>query len=378
MEKREYGFLLFYQNVMIRHKGFENKDELVSFLRSTIPSDVYYSSAYYERPEANMDKKSWLGADLVFDIDAAHIPTPCGKVHDQWVCSNCSFQGKGPPLDQCPICGKAKFDTKTWMCDDCLESAKKETIKLVNMLMEDLGFAEDEVKVYFSGNRGYHVHVENESIRLLDSMARKEIVDYVIGLGLKAELHRLTEVGGVVVEPNLVGWRSRIASGMYEFLAKKTLKEAQNIGLSKQAANSLINNRKTLLESLKNTGRLRVNGVGIKNWKKVIQWIVSQQSAKIDTVVTTDIHRLIRLVWSLHGKTGFMKTEAPLNQFNEFDPLKEAIAFKEGQITVDITEAPRFRIEDAYYGPFKNASHEKLPTAAAVFLLCKNAAQVVE
>jgi len=72
---------------MLRHKGFRNVDALRSFLKTVVPSDVYYSSAYYERPEEDMRGKGWLGADLIFDIDADHIPTPCAKVHDIWVCN---------------------------------------------------------------------------------------------------------------------------------------------------------------------------------------------------------------------------------------------------------------------------------------------------
>jgi len=105
---------------------------------------------------------------------------------------------------------------------------------------------------------------------------------------------------------------------------------------------------------------------------------VEQESAKIDTVVTTDIHRLIRLAGSLHGKTGLMKIEAPPIGFDKFDPLEEAIAFKEGQVIVDVTEAPKFRIGNEYHGPFNNVSNVELPTAAALFLLCRGAAKVVE
>jgi len=381
--QREFGFVPFNthtRKIMLRHKKFENVESLKDFLASTVSSDVYYSAAYYERPEADMDEKGWRGADLVFDIDADHIPTPCGKVHDSWVCNHCGFSCKGPSPEQCPTCGEAKFDTKTWMCDECLESAKKETIKLLDMLIEDLGFAENEIRLYFSGNRGYHVHVESKQIHLLDSMARKEIVDYVIGLGFKVELHRLIDKdkGRVVVGPNSKGWRSRIAKGIDSFLTKQSHGEIEAVGLSKPRIDFLIKNKEKLRESLKNKGWIEVKGVGPQNWKKIIQWIVNQQSAKIDTVVTTDIHRLIRLAGSLHGKTGFMKLESPLTSFDEFDPLKEAVAFKEGQMIVKVTEAPKFRIGDIYYGPFKDNSHVELPTAAALFLLCKGAAQVVD
>ncbi|NIM44542.1 MAG: DNA primase catalytic subunit PriS, partial [Nitrososphaeria archaeon] len=53
--------------------------------------------------------------------------------------------------------------------------------KLVGMLTEDFGFALNDVIVSFSGHRGYHVHVEREEIRGMDSMGRKEIVDYITG-----------------------------------------------------------------------------------------------------------------------------------------------------------------------------------------------------
>ncbi|HIH97013.1 MAG TPA: DNA primase catalytic subunit PriS, partial [Thermoplasmata archaeon] len=84
IDRREFGFALF-EGWMLRHKSFKHGDELKQFLQNSVPSNAYCSCAYYEDPEADMNKKGWLGADLVFDIDADHIPTPCDKVHDNWV-----------------------------------------------------------------------------------------------------------------------------------------------------------------------------------------------------------------------------------------------------------------------------------------------------
>jgi DNA primase small subunit len=378
LNEREFGFLLFDGKAMLRHRGFKRAEELELSLGTIVPSDAFYSCAYYESPEADMDKKGWQGADLVFDIDADHIPTPCGKVHDTWVCSHCGFAGKGPSPDECPACRESKFEGKTWTCDVCLDAAKEETMKLLDMLKRDFGFTDHELSVYFSGNRGYHVHVENQGIRTLDSMARKEIVDYIVGLGLKAEFHELTAGNKLTLAPESTGWKARIASGVRKLLAETESTPIEQLGLSQRSTSFLVANSEKLRENLEAEQWLSIKGVGVKNWKKIIQWIVDRQSAKIDTVVTTDIHRLIRLAGSLHGKTGFMKTQVPSNSFSEFDPLKESIAFKEGQAVVDITETPEFRIGDTVYGPFKNASHVELPTAAAVFLLSKGAAQMVE
>ncbi len=377
IERREFGFLIFKKGTMLRHKKFGNITALKSFLDNTTPSDIYYSGAYYEDPEKEMEKKGWLGADLVFDIDADHIPTPCDKFHDSWVCIKCGFAGRGPSPEGCPACGGARFDVRSWACDECLESAKDETVKLVGFLEDDFGFADGEISAYFSGNRGYHVHVESEGVRLLDSLARKEIVDYVIGLGFDDRLHGLMEGGRIVVGSNSVGWRRHISMGIRKLLTEAAQNDVKRLGLGKKSAD-LFKNKDTLLERLDKEGWLDVKGVGPKNWQKIVQWAVDKQSAKIDTVVTTDIHRLIRLAGSLHGKTGLLKMKAPIKGLEAFDPLKEAVAFRDGEMTVDAGETPEFRIGDGRYGPFKNASNVELPTAAAMFLLCKGAAQVVE
>ena len=375
---REFGFFLFRKGVMLRHRSFDSISALEAFLSKTTPSDIYYSSAYYEIPEKEMEEKGFLGADLVFDIDADHIPTPCDKIHDSWICSNCRFVGKGPAPEECPACSSSRFEAKTWTCEVCLKSAKNETIKLTEMLVRDFGFSEKEITVYFSGNRGYHVHVEDESVWALDSLARKEIVDYVIGLGFKAGLHGVVDSQKrVSVDRDAQGWKRRVADGVETFLKKATAAQIEATGLNKRSADILNRNRRRLLENLEKDNYLEVKGISPNNWRKVIEWIVDQQSAKIDTVVTTDTHRLIRLAGSLHGKTGLMKTEAPLSGFDAFDPLKEAIAFKDGHLVVDVAEAPEFRIGDNVYGPFQNAGQMELPTAAALFLCCKGAAMAV-
>jgi len=384
IEQREFGFLLFKERMMVRHRRFENVDALTSFLRTTVPSDAYYSSAYYERPEEEMDEKGWLGADLIFDIDADHIPTLCGKTHDTWTCTNCGFIGKGPAPEKCPKCEEQKFSQQTWLCETCLASAKTELIKLVDVLMKDFGLSAREMKVGFSGHRGYHLHVESKEIWAMDPMARKEIVDYLVGIGLEPSFHGLGSKGErnsrLLSRPYLddFGWRGRIAKGTYEFLKAATREDLEKIRLSKKALNSIIHNRETVLESWKEKGEAwrKIQYVGSESWKKIFLYGIGEQSIKIDTVVTTDIHRLIRMSNTLHGKTGLKKVEVPVTEIESFDPLKSALAFKEGTVTVSVTEVPKFRLGEETYGPYKREEVE-LPTAAAMLLLCKGAAKVI-
>lgn len=368
---------------MLRHKGFNSVDPLRSYLRTIVPSDVYYSSAYYARPEEEMSGKGWLGADLIFDIDSDHIPTPCGKLHDIWICSNCGAIGRGVAPKKCNVCGEQRFNERTWPCEVCLESAKVEAIKLMDVLAKDFGFSSGEFMVGFSGHRGYHVHVESKEVRALDSMARKEIVDYVLGTGLEAELHGLGERVGkesrVFAGPDLndLGWRGRIARGTYELLTASP-EELKETGLSKSAVKIITQNEESLLDSWNEKGPWgTLKGISSESWRKIAKHAVKKQSVKIDTVVTTDVHRLIRLANTLHGKTGLKKIEVPITGIEQFDPLKSAVAFKEGTVTILVSDAPQFRLGSETYGPYKEERIE-LPTAAALMLLCKGAAKVVE
>ena len=102
---------------------------------------------------------------------------------------------------------------------------------------------------------------------------------------------------------------------------------------------------------------------------------VKEQASAIDTVVTTDIHRLIRLPGTLHGKTGWLAQTVPIDELEDYDPLTSAIALNGGTEKVYVRRAPRFSIGDGSYGPYEGEKVE-LPLAAAVFLLCKKAARV--
>jgi len=382
IQKREFGFISF-DKIMVRHKAFAGDKELHGFLGEFVPSDAYYSSAYYTDPEANMEQKGWLGADLVFDIDADHIPTPCEKIHDEWTCGACGFIGKGVAPDTCPACGKEKFETKTWPCEICLETTKKETIKLLEMLEEDLGLTENEIHVFYSGHRGYHVHVESDTVQTLDAIARKEIVDYLTGLGLDLVFHGFDEKTWKEAPHSGVrsmersGWHKHLLSAVQSFLSSTRADDLVEIGLKKNIAETIVNNRDSVLKNLSGAGTgSGVKGVGYETWRRIIDHVVRLASAKIDTVVTTDIHRLIRLADSLHSKTGLKKVEVAPSVIDDFDPLKSGVAFKQGTLRISVSDAPAFRILNDVFGPYRNKEVE-LPTAAAVLLVCRNRAEVV-
>ena len=378
-EQREFGYLMFKERFMVRHRRFASIKNLRAVLAETIPSDVYHSCAYYENPDFDMDKKGWIGSDLVFDIDADHIPTTCNKIHDEFRCLKCGFSGLGITPEICPCCEATKFETKIWACDLCIQSAREETAKLMDILENDFGFSQNEIRVFFSGHRGYHVHIESEVVRSLDAMARKEIVDYVTGLGLAIldkEVKEKKSKGNKASNKfslHNYGWNRRLKAGMQNFLLDATKDDLKEIGVKNKA---LLENRDTVIQRAITEGRWEsIHGVSNQTWLKLAESIRENQASKIDTVVTTDIHRLIRMNGTLHGKTGLKKVEFPAKNLQDFDPFIGAVAFKKGEAKVLVSDAPEFRLGGQTLGPYKNQT-VTLPTAAAVMLICKRRAEV--
>jgi DNA primase small subunit len=233
--------------------------------------------------------------------------------------------------------------------------------------------------VYFSGHRGYHVHIENESVKSLDAMARKEIVDYVTGLGIAIldkdakQTRGKRGSGAKKFSLHNFGWNRRLKVGMADFLLNATTENLKVVGLNNKA---VLENKELIIKRAIQEGKWEsIKGVKIQTWLKLAEYVRETQSSKIDTVVTTDIHRLIRMNGTLHGKTGLKKVEFPAKDLQTFDPFTGAVAFKKGTAKVFVSDAPEFRLSGETLGPYKNQTVE-LPVAAAVMLICKRRAQV--
>src|SRR5438093_3026840 len=129
--RREFGFMFWTAGIVQRHLGFSREDELKSFLVSRVPAHVYYSSAYYEKPNAStMEEKGWLGADLVFDLDADHLP-----------------------------------GGKSLSYPEMLEAVRHGVVKPWDQFLQTaLGFDEKRMRIVFSGGRGWHIQVLAERV----------------------------------------------------------------------------------------------------------------------------------------------------------------------------------------------------------------------
>jgi len=348
LEQREWGFVLFNPGAtdmrMRRHVSFSGRDELTSYIQNLIPQHTYYSTAYYEKPDAGtMADKGWCGADLIFDLDADHIV-------------------RGP-------------------YDQMLARVKEETEKLIAMLTDEFGMDKKSIALVFSGGRGYHVHVRDIAFRSWGSAERRELIDYVCGIGIDPAA-MLT--GKTVPSP---GWHQRFREALLEYLrwigsmpedeAMAHLSAMEGIG--KESAATFLKKREEIISDIER----RPSGMIMKN--RVLGLIAGQQegefrkrllsrAALADEPVTTDTKRLIRLPTSLHGGSGMKVQQMELRDLHDFDPLTDAVVFGTRDVKVDQKFPLKMPMLGSTYELQKGIN--TVPEAVAVFLCCRGMAEI--
>ncbi|HEY9245997.1 MAG TPA: DNA primase catalytic subunit PriS [Candidatus Methanoperedens sp.] len=435
--KREWGFIFFEELpevVMHRHKAFSSEGEAFEYIRGMVPAHVYHSAAYYEFPGAGtMKEKQWEGADLIFDLDADHLPQKAG-----------SYAGM-------------------------LENVKKETGKLLEFLLDDFGFSGNDIGIVFSGGRGYHIHVRDPKVMTLGSAERREIVDYVGGTGLavdflfktakhvvyetgrfkKTELESSRKISSFDDARGGFGWGKRISRYIIHFVEgistveerealneilkliknynfkkasirkfpeditdriKKIRSENRKTGIQKiadevgisveQARDILIINGlwdfkpeamaklRNIREIAQNPGALdNIANKGILGDSYIFDAIVEKAiednsinlgSAHTDEPVTADIRRLIRMPSSLHGGSGMRVVPLALSGFEKFEPLIDAVVFGEKDIRIEMIPPlkPQNSLVEMKGKSFRvEEGINTLPEYAAIYLMCRGAAE---
>lgn len=361
--RREYAFVFFGGRGMLRHLSFPRKNQFQEFLKQKAPMHAYYSTAYYQHPDAaKMQEKGWMGAELIFDLDADHLP-----------------------------------NVETIPYEKQLDLVKTEFIKLVaDFLINDFGFEESSMELFFSGGRGYHCHVKDPYVYHLSSGERREIVDYITGRDLhesvvvheestgRAEIKGMTVSTGKTLtmpSPDEPGWRGRISRGLIEILddivrSDDPLQKLKNYGVSKYTAEKLLEDlSRDRIERIKQ-GRLD-QSTTIRRFflnKALRKKAVSFAAGETDEPVTCDVKRLIRLPGSLHGKTGLRVTGVTLDMLDDFDPLSDAVVFDERMVSVDVDNNVKVKLQKQTFDLTKGSV--EVPLFLAVFLIGKKLANI--
>ena len=356
MEQREFGYMHFGQAGMLRHLSFKNMKELDAMLVREGPSDVYCSNAYYRFPtQQPMQEKQWLGADLIFDIDGKDLGMPCVPSHSYSVCINCGYVSRPPEQDEerssysCPSCGCKKADHVSIPCSKCMDGSKRQAKRLMDFLLADIGLEHSAINIYFSGNNGFHVHINDDACASLDPQARSDLVGYLSGKGLMLESIGVrktnTESSFSIKFPKsglTYGWRRRIA-------------EKLKIDM-------------TSAIKLKNI----VNQYGGYNAFKVeLDKLAKDMGVKLDPQVTTDVHRVFRMPGTLNSKSGLSKAKS--SDLYSFDPFVDACLLGDGNVSVRVKTPVKLKLKRNSFNISKESA--EIPAYAAVYLMCKGLAE---
>ncbi|MBC7109483.1 MAG: DNA primase catalytic subunit PriS [Archaeoglobi archaeon] len=325
-ESREWGFILFDslpEIIMQRHLRMRDERELREYLVEKTPAHVFYSVAFYRFPDApNMNRKEWLGATLIFDLDAE------------------------------------RSSEKSY--SSLLEEMKKEIIKLQEILEDDFGISRKKMLVVFSGSKGYHLHVNDESLCSLGAPERREIVSYLKATGLSAE---------IIFRENLkTPWALRVRKALSELLEDEKILEDVKGKKFRKALERLRSEevRRMILSGRPPRGKI-IDELLVSLSRKAISSI----TVKVDEPVTADIHRLIRLPGSLHGGSSLRTT--PVRDIDSFNPLVDAVVFGEEEVKVNVLEDVKVEMMENLFEIEKGV--QKLPEYLAMHLLCRGVAE---
>jgi len=383
ISKREFAFWDFKENKMHRHISFKDEFDLKENLVKQVPRHVYYSISTYEYPSfPNMEMKRIINTNLVFDIDIDHVYTPCKEIHDFWTCRNCGKGEIGYAIS-CKFCGSPSIEKQSFVCNECLEIAKNEVIKLIeDFLISDFGIEEEKIRIVFSGNRGYHIHVYDEDFSNLDSKARSMIIDYIKGITAKQYLLDFLKKNKFKFKGIAsFGFPSRFAEKLLEELLLLKEEDLLKYGINGLKVKDFLEKKDGIILSLQgyyaDFNFLKIFG---NKSKEIISKVISNISVEIDERVSIDIHRLIRMPNSIHGKTGLKVKPLNYKDLENFNPFKDSIIFKDGYAKIKLKKKlPPIKLKfDDYDFDLKNIEQSKIPFSLALYLTLNEYADIHE
>jgi DNA primase small subunit len=365
-QQREWGFMFHGETFFRRHLGFKTPEQLHQYLLAPrAPAHVYHSAAYYDNPSAHtMMEKGWVGADLIFDLDADHLAGADKMTYPEMLAAV-----------------KVKFKT---LVDD--------------FLVGEFGYAEKDLHLVFSGSRGYHAHIRDPRVRELSSPMRRELVDFVTGKVDSSEFVREAPVAskfkGALKSVRIPsakegGWRGKLTRATVQQL--KDL--AQGGGTSEEKAKAFgketglaTREAKIFVEALSGSDaavqkKLAAiadgwadfhQGIGAKSFTHLFAYHLERLKGWCDEPVSSDVKRLIRAPGSLHGKTGLRAVPLTRDQLDAFDPLEEAAVLDEEPIRVTVSKPFKMKLKGQHFA--LSPGPQALPKFAAVFVILRRQA----
>ena len=340
-EEREWA-VLNIDGRMIRHIHIPTLDDFKDLLSNYTPRGLYYSASYYEHPSEDMDLKHRLETDVIFDLDADHMPRV--KIKEVYKCKNeaCGEYGE---TERCMVCGG---DTKkiVFVDDEVIESVKRELKRLISTLYNILDIEESMSKVFFSGLRGFHIHIEEGPLLEMDDLERIGLKDFLTLDGIDISLVR-DENSYLLIR--LIEELPTLLADAPDMELKVVLKRF----------NELKENRKEIFQFLKDLRNDR------ELLDKLNKFVSSRLGIGVDPAVLTDLSRLIRAPLSIHGRSGLVKIPVEPSKIDDIVVIREAMPTNV-KCKVYIHYLPQIVWGGEEYGPFYRES-TTLPESLAIY-----------
>ena len=315
-----------------------------------------------------MEEKDWLGAELIFDLDADHLK-----------------------------------NAEQMTYDEMLRQIRTEMMNLVDsFLMDDLGFTEEQIMITFSGGRGYHAHIKETDVLGLGTHERREIVDYITSKGLNIDwvfpyakvATSTANINGqervnvtrnrTIPSDDAGGWKLRMRNGLKDVVNNVCDMDVKE--LKKEYPSIKTSQNKTIegwQEDLKKSRELIFINNKMSTLKKGTQDtlikimandVAYRLSGEVDEPVTADVKRLIRLPGSVHGKSGLRVTPITRTELTDFDPLTMAVPkeYSDNPVTITLHKDYDLSMKGQHFK--LSTGTTQVPEYAAVFLIGRKVA----
>jgi DNA primase small subunit len=288
--RREFGFDL--GDLFTRNLSFDTPRKLVDFMANKGVFQAYAGAVYSKSPskQHSIQKLQWELRELVFDID----------------------------LDEYDLIRRCDCRGKKTFCEECWTLAQDAMIFIDATMREDFGF-EDLVWV-FSGRRGVHCWICDDSAKKLDQRQRSSIINYLtlIKEGDKTPQMETLPKYAKSLKDRIFTLLSR------SFFLNTTEAELIELGFKKGDAKSILQgvrkkrqfNYKQLIPTYPSIDPLRLSKA-----------IVISRYPRIDRKVTMDTRRLLKIPNSIHGNTGNICVV--IKNISNFDPTNVPTIFNQ-------------------------------------------------
>ncbi len=400
--RREFAFMT-WDDRMIRHQAHNDVDSILELALKRAPKAIYASLSHYLDPSyrspKGSDRKSidCQECSHTYTSDKQSAPCPvCGTQNEK---ANVNPKDRRAmdlafDIDYGDIPGADLRDPK-----ENLGAAARSTLNLANLLVSDLGFDYSDLDITFSGKKGFHIRVKLEGHPLFsdsaqqDESVRRALISYVSG-------NDFSPMDFILVRAHAQGanswhlkgfesgWGKRFNESVEYLLKAATSGHFEKI-LEIYSPWYTDKKRYGTKKSLPSTkviegfraecyehGQSIMTGGDIRQMrdadaKRLLSFALARtilrHGAFVDTKVTADKARVLRIPGSLHGGSGLVCCKVPsLEHLKDMSWVLDLQKERLGDEEVDVSIS---RVANTYYGVYEPGEH-KVPKYIAYALLC--------